>query len=232
MWVKHQLLENSFSVRHISVITNNTFQTPKNISNTNNIIYTSTPTPELTKNNFQTQQNISNSNNIVYTPQQNKTQNIYRNITTSSLQKREIKQTHCKYCHSNKTNKTLENHLKENSHCKSMYQRLFKVNCIEAIILSCFKCLNCSDNSFVYLKSHLHKKNNCFNYYKMKFKVTNMKELLHKIANYKRQSQPSRQPVNRHLDYATKTLNQETVTITESINKYRNCSIQQHRKSN
>ena len=152
-------------------------------------------------------------------PIASRSRSIIRNLTSSGLKRKMKKYQHCKFCSEYVNRKNLERHLKANSHCEALYMGLFKVNSLNAVLVSCFPCLNCSKTGDFSLKVHLNHNKQCFSYYKEKFKVENQKELSQKIKNLKRQSYNSRQPANRKL--FENSIKYESVTVTEAINKYR-----------
>ena len=63
-------------------------------------------------------------------------------LSSSSLKKRLMKVTHCKFCVRNRdTRSQLEAHLMDSELCKSLYMRLYRVNSLNGVLLNMFKCL-------------------------------------------------------------------------------------------
>ena len=85
-------------------------------------------------------------------------------MSSSSLKKKRIKTSHCKYCNRFKFGrKQVEAHLKENEICASLYKRELKVHGTEGVLTKLYKCLACSSNGAFQLKRHLggHSKYKC-----------------------------------------------------------------------
>ena len=162
-------------------------------------------------------QAVSNNNNTPRTPTR-RSRALIKNLTSASLKKRMKKRSHCKYCQSNNNRLDLESHLQNYSVCAQLYMREFKVSCIDAVLIKCFQCLNCTKSGKFHLKRHLEENMRCFLVYKKKFNVENTSQLSQKLKNLNRQSCASRQTSQRRLEYKD---NGRSITISEAINNFK-----------
>ena len=94
-----------------------------------------------------------------------------KNLSSSSLKKRQKKTSNCKYCiRFTFSSQQLENHMLESEVCASLYMRHERVNTIDGVLLKIFKCLCCCSKENFKLKIHLERNNKCKKFYENKFK--------------------------------------------------------------
>ena len=117
------------------------------------------------------------------------------------------------------TRQSLESHLLSNQTCADLYMREYKVRTLNAMLIKCFPCLNCSITRNFKLKKHLEENQQCLNYYKRKFGAESIDDIIKILRNLQRQSQPSRQPTQRRLNYQNKE--KESITVSEAINNFK-----------
>lgn len=159
-------------------------------------------------------------NNLYTSPTHTKSFEELRHISTASLRKKLTKTQHCKYCNRSKDKKELETHLRKTPYCASLYMREYKVNCITAVLISCFPCLNCTSIAFTNLKQHLDSRPECLLYYTEKFNVRGSINVMKIVRNLRRQKHNSRQQLNRQL-CRIQIVEKETKTMTEAINDFK-----------
>ena len=166
---------------------------------------------------------------IQITPPSNRSNVIIQNLSSASLKKRKKKLTHCRFCPRNILKKDFHEHLKKNDTCAQLYQRELRVNCVDAVLIKCFKCLGCSQVGNFRLKRHLDLHHRCFNIYKDKFQIQTTDELTQRLRNLNRQSAPSRQSSERHQAYQ-RNVNHDTITDSQATNNFkRNIALANYR---
>ena len=146
-----------------------------------------------------------------------------KNLTSSSLKKRKFKEQDCKYCFRFKFNRQqLEAHLKASENCQLLYQREWKLNSIEGVLMKIYRCLSCTEKGNFQLKRHLNENENCFKFYKERYKVKSWEEIKSKMFNYTRSAHASRSSAKRKLENNLMiSKKKSSITTIECLNKFR-----------
>ena len=130
---------------------------------------------------------------------QQRNRNLEAYISSSSARRRIVKGEHCNYCHRFVQKADLENHLIQSEPCGNLYFRKFKVRTMDGLMLKLYQCLFCPTKSKKLL-THLGSSPNCLDKYSRRFNVDSVEELKRKILNLRRQSQKSRQSLERRFE--------------------------------
>ena len=167
---------------------------------------------------------ISNNNSVsvLSSPARKRARVITLNLSSSSLKKRKFKPGHCRYCCRIRGRTDLEKHLKDSEMCCTLYFRELRVRSLDAVLTKLFPCLGCDKKGNFRLASHLRKSPHCFQIYKDKFNVQDVESLSTKLRSLSRQSQPSRQNLNRKLEnQKAQSKRSSNKTISEAVNDYK-----------
>ena len=73
-----------------------------------------------------------------YQVQRRRSTEILRHLTSSSVKRKKVKDSHCKFCLREKSALALVDHLRRSMHCSRLYMRIYKVNTLDNLLLKCF----------------------------------------------------------------------------------------------
>ena len=162
---------------------------------------------------------------LLLTPSRNSFNPLARYVTTSSAKKKKVKETDCKFCHSNLTGKEFFTHLESRKYCRILYMKLSKVKSFEKLVVKIFSCEMCHELKKMDLKKHLRKNISCFKKYQRKFGVTDLEIIHKKVMALRRSTTVSRSIAARKLETAKRQSklieDNRKKTVTSSINDYR-----------
>ena len=172
--------------------------------------------------------NISENNDTLCIQNEPKTPEqlsklVIKNLSSSSLKKRQIKATNCKYCSRFKfSREQLEMHLKESDTCYLLYLRQEKVNCIDGLLLKLFRCMSCEAQGKFQLKKHVDQNKKCLRFFQERFKCQNWNEVKAYIIKVLRPSHSSRSSCKRRLENSMLIAKKKnSITVTQGLNKFR-----------
>ena len=164
----------------------------------------------------------NNSVSVLTSPARKRARVITLNLSSSSLKKRKFKPGHCRFCCRIRSRTDLERHLKESEMCCTLYFRELRVRSLDAVLTKLFPCLGCDKKGNFRLAYHLRQNHQCFEIYKEKFNVQDIESLSKKLRSLSRQSQPSRQNLNRRLENEkAQSKRSSNKTISEAVNDYK-----------
>ena len=144
-----------------------------------------------------------------------------KNLSTSSLKKRQKKSTNCRYCAKFKfSREQIESHLAEYETCYLLYLREEKVRDINGILLKLFRCISCGAQGKFQLKKHLGENGKCLKFYQERFQAENWNEIKTIMFNLLRSSYASRSSVKRRLEYSYPK-KKDSITVIQALNKFR-----------
>ena len=141
--------------------------------------------------------------------------------------KKQFKDSHCFFCPElTRSGNSLALHLSQSNTCKKNYFQNFKVNSLDAIIVSQFLCYFCPESSSNNrISHHLKHSPQCLQKYKDKFSVQSMKDLLPVLEKLRRKMRPSRSRASRRLETSKKNDKKDekerTKTKVDLINQFR-----------
>ena len=145
-----------------------------------------------------------------------------KNLSSSSLKKRQKKSTNCKFCIRFKfSREQLEQHFKDSETCCLLYMRQEKVNTIDGIFLKIYKCMSCETKGNFQLKRHLDQNIRCMRFFQNRFKCQDWNEIKSYIIRVTRSSYPSRSVAKRRLDNAMiSSKKKDGKTIIDGLNSF------------
>ena len=145
-----------------------------------------------------------------------------KNLSSSSLKKRQIKASNCKYCSRFQfSREQVETHLKQSETCFLLYLRHEKLNCMDGLLLKLFRCMGCGAQGSFQLKKHVEQNEKCLNYFKNRFQCQNWTDIRTYIIKVLRPSNPSRSSCKRKLENSLSSKKKDSVTVTQALNNFR-----------
>ena len=135
---------------------------------------------------------------------------LKRYMTSSTAKRKQIKQSHCKFCESNIPASSLIDHLKRerNKRCFFFYSKMYQVTTFESLVAKLFSCEMCYNQERIDFRKHLKKNRGCLAKFRKKFQVEDIGKIQMKMMAIKRKTFPSRS-------------NQYGKTISQFLNEYR-----------
>ena len=98
---------------------------------------------------------------------------LKRYMTSSTAKRKQIKQSHCKFCESNIPASSLIDHLKRerNKRCFFFYSKMYQVTTFESLVAKLFSCEMCYNQERIDFRKHLKKNRGCLAKFRKKFPV-------------------------------------------------------------
>ena len=132
-------------------------------------------------------------------PQNHRADTVSRHLSSSSAKRRILKQSHCNFCREDCNKQTLENHLRTNENCLTLYLRKLHLKTLDAVLLKIYPCLYC-DQPFRQLSHHLQTQPECFQQFKARFNVSTLGAVVKKVKSFKREEYKSRRSLERQFE--------------------------------
>ena len=139
-----------------------------------------------------------------YQVQRSRSTEILRHLTSSSVKRKKVKDSHCKFCLREKSALALVDHLRRSRHCSRLYMRIYKVNTLDNLLLKCFSCEMCGEIKHINFSEHLRRKNECLEGYMRQYKLRDIDEIVKRRKKLKRDLAQSRTTAARKLEYKKK----------------------------
>ena len=152
-------------------------------------------------------------------------------LTSSSAKRKQIKEENCNFCPAICTKENFEDHLLNKESCKHLYLRKHHLKTVEAVLVTCFKCLYC-DSDFRQLNNHLKHSPNCLSKYQERFGVESVNEVTKKVTALKGQAWKSKRSLSRAIESAKAKDNKRLKAQNEPLETNLNQHIQQTSFSN
>ena len=151
------------------------------------------------------------------------TQLKIKHLSSSSLTKRLVKSSNCRYCQKFQFSRSqIERHFQQSPTCFLLYQRQFKISSLDGILLKVLKCISCSATGNFSLKVHLENNGKCLKFFKERLNCDSWDNIKSKIFNLTRASHSSRSSLNRKFEtLKSTTKKKESITMIEALNSYR-----------
>ena len=111
---------------------------------------------------------------------------LLRHLTSSSMKRKKVKDSHCKFCFREKRALALVDHLRRSRNCSRLYMRIYKVNTLDNLLLKCFSCEMCGEIKHINFSEHLRRKEECLEGYRRQYKLRCIDEIVKRRKKLKR----------------------------------------------
>ena len=152
-------------------------------------------------------------------------------LSSSSAKRKQVKEEHCHFCPAICSRENFEAHLQTKESCKHLYLRKHHLKTVEAILVTCFKCLYC-DADFRQLNHHLKHSPNCLSKFQERFGVETVNDVTKKVTALKGQAWKSKRSLSRAIENAKVKENKKIKAQNEPLETNLNQHIQQTSFSN
>ena len=167
------------------------------------------------------------------TPTRESNSQLTRYITSSSAKKKKVKETDCKFCHSNFSGEQLFKHMKSEKNCQTLYMKWFKVKSFESLVVKLFHCEMCYESKKIDMRKHLRTNWSCFKKYQRKSGEKDLEDVYKKVlalrrSNLSRSNLSSRTSEARKLENEKRKKKDEEnqcKSLSTSLNEYKDSTL-------